>query len=120
MRNKLWFRTLGTIKNAACDVGDQDFSSVYKCQEYCRKCESCRFFQYHKDSSNFVDCNFFETNKEEVKGRALVENNNLYTDTQENMDYEFVVNGPGVCGKPIFSYFMMLSNPRFVSYSTKN
>ena len=126
MRDKQWFFDSATTKFAACDVDDPFFSSVYKCQEDCRKCKTCRFFQYYKIlaiSENY--CNFFETSEEEVRGRALEEINSGYRDTIDGTEYEFVVNGPEVCGKPIliitydFMYFTLqfiisFSDPRIL------
>ena len=103
MRNKQWFSESATAKWAACSIDRPDYSSAHECQEDCRKCETCRFFQYYKDlSQGFNECNFFETSEEEVRGKALEEINNGYRDTVDQTEFEFVVNGPEVCGKPIF------------------
>ena len=101
VRNKLWFPTFD-IKNAACDIDAPEWSSEYECQEDCRKCKDCRFFQYFKDTNQANnECDFFETSKEEVRGKPLEKTSSGYRD-HEGTVYNFAVSGPDVCGKPIF------------------
>ena len=93
-----------SVKHAVCDIEASNPSSVHMCQEMCRKCKNCRFFQYYKyesDHANF--CDVFETSKEEVRGKALGDSNSGVYQSPAGDTYQFVYNGPEVCGKPIFS-----------------
>ena len=84
----------------SCSSPIMKLRSPLECQEKCRKCPDCRFFEYRAIISEEI-CRLYETGKSELVGYPPEKASGLYPP-----DYDFgtsdtliLSTGPKVCGK---------------------
>ena len=86
----------------SCSSPIMNLLSPLECQENCRKCPDCRFFEYRVTISEKM-CRLYETDQSEIIGYPPVKASNTYPPDHDfsSLDTLILSTGPQVCGKHI-------------------
>ena len=88
----------------SCSTPIMNLQSPLECQEKCRKCPDCRFFEYRQTDPHKM-CKLYETSKPELVGFPPDSNAAAkYPPDNEISAWDTPVlsTGPQVCGKHVF------------------
>ena len=86
----------------SCSSPIMKLRSPLECQEKCRKCPECRFFEYRATISEET-CRLYETGKSELIGYPPSKASNTYPPDHDfsALDTLILSTGPQVCGRHI-------------------